>query len=452
MKIHILGICGTFMGGIALIARALGHEVFGSDTNVYPPMSILLEEQGIDLKNGYLTENLDPVPDLVLIGNTMSRGDDVVEFVLNKKIAFTSGPEWLSNNVLKHRHVLAISGTHGKTTTTSMLAWILETAGMNPGFLIGGVAENFKLSARLGVSDYFIIEADEYDTAFFDKRSKFIHYFPDTLVINNLEFDHADIFPDLESIKTQFRHLVRIVPAHGLIISKQDDENIIDVLASGIWSASETFSGFESNWNIQDASADYSLFSVMHDDSNVGRVNWSLIGKHNAENALAAIAAANHIGIDPPGSIAALKDFKNVKRRLEKIGEVNGISVYDDFAHHPTAVNATLTALRNKVGSQRIHVVLEPRSNTMKAGIHRHTLGPSLEKADYCYLFQSPDVKWDIAECMQSEGETRQVFSSTGDIINSVIQVCGPGDHILIMSNGGFENIHQRLLQSLKET
>ncbi len=451
MRIHILGICGTFMGGIALIARALGHEVSGSDTNVYPPMSTLLEEQGITLDDGYRVEHLDPRPDLVIVGNTMSRGNEVVEFLLADRLPFCSGPEWLCDHVLRQRHVLAVSGTHGKTTTTSMLAWLLESAGLNPGFLIGGVAGNFNISARLGGGEYFVIEADEYDTAFFDKRSKFVHYFPDTLVINNLEFDHADIFPDLQAIKTQFRHLLRIVPENGLVIVNGADTNIREILDQGVWSQTSTFSVDTGDWHLGEAASDYSCFTVIRDDHEAGVVEWPLFGRHNAENALAAIAAASHVGIDPAASIRALRDFINVKRRLQVIGEVNGITVYDDFAHHPTAISASLTALRERVGDAVIHAVLEPRSNTMKAGVHRHSLVPAMDKADYCYLYQSPDVSWNMADDLDRGDDTRQVFTATDEIIDALVLRCQAGAHILIMSNGGFENIHQRLLQRLQQ-
>ncbi|MCG8324998.1 MAG: UDP-N-acetylmuramate:L-alanyl-gamma-D-glutamyl-meso-diaminopimelate ligase [Thiotrichales bacterium] len=449
MKIHILGICGTFMGGIAQLARSLGHEVSGSDANVYPPMSTLLEQEGIQLMNGYSADHLKPAPDLVMIGNTLSRGNAMVEHVLNHKLPFCSAPQWLYEQVLRQRHVLAVSGTHGKTTTTSILAWILEYSGCKPGFLIGGVDENFRQSARLGDGKYFVIEADEYDTAFFDKRSKFIHYHPDTLLINNLEYDHADIFPDLEAIKTQFRHLLRIIPENGLIICKQDDEHIADVLTSGCWSGVETFAGQTGDWTLSDPDPDHSRFGVIQKDKQVGTVNWSLIGQHNAENALAAIAAANHVGIDPLTAIEALVTFRNVKRRLEVIGTVQGITVYDDFAHHPTAVAATIAGLRNRVGTKKIHAVLEPRSNTMKSGVHRETLGPSLDAADYCYLYQSPGVEWDIARYIKSDNGTRQVFTSTESIIDELESRCHAGDHVLIMSNGGFEDIHRRLLERL---
>lgn len=451
MKIHILGICGTFMGGIALIARSLGYDVSGSDSNVYPPMSTLLEEQGIDVKNGYRVEHLQPAPDMVIVGNTMSRGIEVVEYLLNRKIAFTSGPQWLSEHVLRQRHVLAVSGTHGKTTTTSMLAWILQQAGLEPGFLIGGVAENFGISARLGESDYFVIEADEYDTAFFDKRSKFIHYSPDTLVINNLEYDHADIFPDLEAVKTQFRHLLRIVPGNGLIISHATDDNIHDVLASGAWSARQTFSSSAGDWCLSENSPDFSSFTVVNNNQPVGKVDWPLVGQHNAENALAAIAAAAHVGVAPARSVSALSEFRNVRRRLEVLGEVNGVTVYDDFAHHPTAILATLSGLRNKIGKQRIHAVLEPRSNTMKSGVHCHTLGPSLAPADFCYLYQSPEVTWPIADYMPDGDKSRRVYDSTGAIIDALMNDLVAGDHVIIMSNGGFENIHQRLLERMRQ-
>ncbi len=450
MKIHIIGICGTFMGGIALIARALGHQVSGSDSNVYPPMSTLLEQQGIDIRNGYSVEHLQPTPDLILIGNTMSRGNPVIETILREKMPFTSGPQWLSEQVLRKKHVLAVAGTHGKTTTTSLLTWILEYAGLNPGFLIGGVAENFNLSARLSESDYFVIEADEYDTAFFDKRSKFVHYFPDTLILNNLEFDHADIFPDLEAIKTQFRHLLRVVPDNGLVLQHATDENIKDVMGTASQTRTQTFSAVHGDWQLFEPNVDYSSFQVSYENEVCARIQWSLIGRHNAENALAAIAAAAHVGIDADTSAKALTSFRNVKRRLQLLACVNDIHIYDDFAHHPTAIAATLDALRDKVGNRTIHAVLEPRSNTMKAGVHADTLVPSMQSADEVYLFQSKDVQWDIAASIRAGNASRRVFNSTDNIIEALVEKCQPGDHILIMSNGGFENIHARLIERLK--
>ena len=354
MRIHILGICGTFMGGVALLARALGHEVSGSDANVYPPMSTQLREQGIELMNGYDPAHLNSSPDLVIVGNTMSRGNPVVETILNHKLPHISGPQWLSEHILKTRHVLAVSGTHGKTTTTGMLCWILESAGLNPGFLVGGVPQNFGVSARVGGDNYFVVEADEYDTAFFDKRSKFIHYYPDTLIINNIEYDHADIFADIASIRREFHHMVRIVPGNGLIISKKGDTQISQVLEMGCWSPIEYFGQTEAEWRVDALTDHFSQFNVLYNAEIVGTVNWDLIGQFNAENALAAIAAANHVGVKPAQACEALRTLKNVKRRLECLAKINQVTVYDDFAHHPTAIRETLKALRQKVKDQRI--------------------------------------------------------------------------------------------------
>jgi UDP-N-acetylmuramate: L-alanyl-gamma-D-glutamyl-meso-diaminopimelate ligase len=369
------------MGGIALLARELGHEVSGSDQNTYPPMNTMLQEQGITLFDGYDPTVLDADLDIVIIGNTLSRGNPVIEHVLNAGLPYTSGPAWLSENLLRHRHVLAVSGTHGKTTTSSMLAWVLEYAGLSPGFLIGGVAENFGISARYGDSEYFVVEADEYDTAFFDKRSKFIHYLPRTLIINNIEFDHADIFSDIGDIIVEFRRLVRIVPGHGRILTHHQDENIQKVLEAGCWSGRETFAA-EGDWQYHPEAPDYSRFTVTYQNQPATLVNWSLLGRHNAENALAAMAAAQHIGIRPEIVAEALASYKSVKRRMQKLAVLNGVTVYDDFAHHPTAIAATLSGLRASLKSGRIISVFEPRSNTMKMGVHRDTLASAFQDTD----------------------------------------------------------------------
>jgi UDP-N-acetylmuramate: L-alanyl-gamma-D-glutamyl-meso-diaminopimelate ligase len=450
MHIHILGICGTFMGGIAQIARKLGHDVTGSDQNVYPPMSDQLEKAGIDLMQGYKAEHLQPVPDIVIVGNTISRGNPALEAVLNKQIPFTSGPEWLYNAVLKNKHVLAVSGTHGKTTTTTILSWILEYAGLNPGFLIGGVAENFGISARYTDSDYFVIEADEYDTAFSDKRSKFIHYHPKTLIINNIEFDHADIFRDIADIRREFHHLMRILPEQARVIFPKEDEEVEKVLDMGCWSYKESFSKeVSANWSVAEASSDFHSFTVIHEGNEVGEVNWSLIGEHNANNALAAIIAAEHIGIDVDKACAALSEFKSVKRRLECLFESNGTRIYDDFAHHPTAISKTLEALRQHAPYNRIIAVMEPRSNTMRMGYHAETLAGSFEKADQVLLFQADNVDWDIAENMTELGERCRVFKDIEAIVSLIAEQHQPGDQIVVMSNGGFGGIHKKLIEVL---
>jgi len=453
MRIHILGICGTFMGGIALLARELGHEVSGSDANVYPPMSTQLEEQGIELINGYDPDHLQPAPDLVIIGNTMSRGNPVVEHILNNKLPYVSGPQWLSEHILQSRHVLAVSGTHGKTTTTGMLCWILESAGQNPGFLVGGVPQNFGISARAGEDKYFVIEADEYDTAFFDKRSKFIHYHPDTLIINNIEYDHADIFADIASIRREFHHMVRIVPENGLIIAKRGDVEISQVLEMGCWTPVEHFGDqdddIKSEWSVDALSDDFSQFDVLFNDENVGKVSWELIGQFNAENALAAIAAANHVGVEPARACEALQSLQNVKRRLECLAEVNQVTVYDDFAHHPTAIRKTLKALRQRVKDQRIIAIMEPRSNTMKQGIHKETLADAFVEADQTFLYAADNLDWDLSKAVSSLGEKVKVMDSIENIVNTVTDLAEAGDHILIMSNGSFSGLHQKLIGKL---
>ena len=454
MHIHILGICGTFMGGIATIARELGHTVSGSDINVYPPMSTMLEEQGIDIIQGFNTAQLKPEPDIVIIGNALSRGNALVEYVLNHNIPYTSGPQWLAENVLQQRWVLAVAGTHGKTTTSSMLTWILEANGIKPGFLIGGVAKNFAVSASSGESDFFVIEADEYDTAFFDKRSKFVHYHPRTLVLNNLEFDHADIFPNIEAIKTQFHHLVRTVPENGLIIYPQNEQHLAGVLDQGCWTPTAVFSGSngakaQTEWQCEAIETDYSHFAVIHNGKRQGELKWDLIGRHNMLNGLAAIIAARHIGITIQHAIEALTSFSGIKRRMEIRGTVNGITVYDDFAHHPTAIKTTLDGLRRQVGQARIIAILEPRSNTMKQGIHAATLGASLELADKVVALQPDDLQWDFAEALKNLKHCK-IENSVEDILTNLIPCLRSGDHVLIMSNGAFGGIHQILLDMLE--
>ena len=447
MHVHILGICGSFMGGIAAIAKSLGHKVTGSDKNVYPPMSTQLEALGIELTEGYCESQFDPAPDMVVIGNAMSRGNPAVEYVLNRNLPYTSGPQWLLDNLLKDRWVIGLSGTHGKTTTSSMVAWILEHAGLNPGYLIGGVPENFGVSARVGESPFFVIEADEYDSAFFDKRSKFVHYRPKTLVINNLEFDHADIFADLGAIQTQFHHLVRMVPENGLILTPNNTPAIEDMLKKGCWSSRQSLG---KEWHAELLKKDGSEFNVLHNGVIVGTVAWSLLGQHNVDNALMAIAAAHHAGVTLPDAIDALSFFKNVKRRMEVKGEVNNITLYDDFAHHPTAIATTLDGLRKKVGNARILAVLEPRSNTMKMGVHKDTLANSWQKADKVYLYEPEGMDWSLVDSVAHSNAPTHCFRDVEKIVQGVCNVAQPGDHILVMSNGGFEGIHGRILDALK--
>jgi len=451
MHIHILGICGTFMGGIALLAREQGVQVSGSDANVYPPMSTQLAAQGIALSEGYEPAHLVPPPDGVVIGNALSRGNAAVEHVLNEGLAYTSGPEWLARHVLHDRWVLAVAGTHGKTSVASMLAWILEDAGLSPGFLIGGVPRNFDLSARLGSGPFFVVEADEYDTAFFDKRSKFVHYHPRTLVINNLEYDHADIFPDLAAIQTQFHHLVRTVPGQGLIVHNADDANLDAVLERGCWTPTESVSvGDKGQWQAQLQASDGSRFAVLLDGASAGTLNWEQLGNHNVHNALTAIAAARHAGVPVAESIAALAKFQGVKRRLEVRGQVGGITVYDDFAHHPTAIASTLQGLRNRVGAARILLVLEPRSNTMRLGTHRDALAPSMRGADRVWLHDLPDLNWSLADVAAEIAVPATVSDSVAAIVDDVVQAAHRGDHVLVMSNGAFEGIHDKLVDGLK--
>ncbi|WKS80837.1 UDP-N-acetylmuramate:L-alanyl-gamma-D-glutamyl-meso-diaminopimelate ligase [Edwardsiella tarda] len=451
MRIHILGVCGTFMGGLALLARQLGHEVTGSDANVYPPMSTLLQQQGITLLEGYDPAHLDPQPDLVIIGNAMARGNPCVEAILERNIPYVSGPQWLHDEVLSHRWVIAVAGTHGKTTTAGMVNWILEACGYQPGFVIGGVPGNFEVSARLGDSPFFVIEADEYDCAFFDKRSKFVHYCPRTLILNNLEFDHADIFDDLRAIQKQFHHLVRLVPGKGRIISPANDVNLKQVLAMGCWSEQEQ-SGEGAAWHAQKLSPDASHFVVTLDGERVGEVQWSLVGEHNMHNGLMAIAAARHVGVPPAEACQALASFINARRRLELRGEAYGVTVYDDFAHHPTAILATLAALRGKVGgTARILAVLEPRSNTMKMGVCKNELAPALGRADEVYLYQPQHIPWQVVEVAEACVQPAHWSADLDTLVDMIVKNAQPGDHILVMSNGGFGGIHERLLQALAQ-
>ncbi len=451
MRIHILGICGTFMGGLAMLARAQGHQVTGSDNNVYPPMSTLLENQGIELIQGYDPSQLDPQPDLVIIGNAMTRGNPCVEAVLEQGIPYVSGPQWLHDHVLPGRWVIAVAGTHGKTTTAGMVTWILEACGYEPGYVIGGVPGNFDVSARLGNSPFMVIEADEYDCAFFDKRSKFVHYSPRTLVLNNLEFDHADIFDDLKAIQKQFHHLVRLVPGQGKIILPEHDTPLKQVMAMGCWSEQEFVGETEAcAWDAKKLTPDSSLFAVSLHGEKVGEVHWSLVGEHNMHNGLMAIAAARHVGVKPEDACQALGDFINARRRLELRGEAFGVSVYDDFAHHPTAILATLAALRSKVGgTARILAVLEPRSNTMKMGLSKNELAPALGRADEVFLLQPQHIPWQVAEVAEHCIQPAHWSADVDSLVDLVVKAALPGDHILVMSNGGFGGIHSKLLDAL---
>ncbi|GAB5499351.1 MAG: UDP-N-acetylmuramate:L-alanyl-gamma-D-glutamyl-meso-diaminopimelate ligase [Pseudohongiellaceae bacterium] len=476
MHIHILGICGTFMGSLALLARQLGHRVSGSDANVYPPMSTQLENQEIKLSEGYRPENLQPRPDLVIIGNAMSRGNPAVEYVLNEGMDYVSGPQWLAREVLRHRWVLAVAGTHGKTTTSAMLTWILHYAGLEPGYLIGGVTQNFSQSASIGKSDFFVIEADEYDSAFFDKRSKFIHYSPRTAIINNLEFDHADIFDDLAAIEKQFHHLVRTIPATGLIISPYHDSNIEAMLAMGCWSRrqlvginlqEEVCKKLAANggvfWNASPGDESGSAFQLIKygqgttgEVMNKAQVNWGMTGLHNVRNAVTAIAAAHHVGVDVATACEALCQFQGVKRRLELRGTVEGVKIYDDFAHHPTAIEATLKGLaarmRNESPDGRLIAVIEPRSNTMKMGIHQHEFNLACEAADMVIWFQPEDSGIDFSSLLAESAMPSYAFASIDEITAYLEENCRAGDNVVIMSNGGFGGIHDKLLKVLGQS
>jgi UDP-N-acetylmuramate: L-alanyl-gamma-D-glutamyl-meso-diaminopimelate ligase len=439
------------MGGLALLARELGHEVSGSDLGAYPPMSELLRASGIPMHEGYDPATLDPAPDVLVIGNAFSRGNPLVERALERDIPYMSGPEFLARHVLQGRWVLGVAGTHGKTTTSSMLAWILEHAGLNPGYLIGGAPANFDAPARLGDAPFFVVEADEYDSAFFDKRSKFVHYRPRTLILNNLEYDHADIFPDLDAIKRQFHHLVRTVPGNGMIVVPADDEALAEVLEAGCWTPQQRFRrggrpAGAGEWGTRLHERGFTLYQG---DEARGELCWNIPGVHNVDNALAALLAARHAGVPLAAGLAALAEFRGVRRRLELRGEVHGVRVYDDFAHHPTAIATTIDGLRRRVGRNRIIAVLEMRSNTMKMGVHREALGPALEGADEVVLFRSSALGWPLEEVATSLGARCQVLDSVGDIVARLAAQATPGDHILIMSNGGFEGIHDRLLAAL---
>jgi UDP-N-acetylmuramate: L-alanyl-gamma-D-glutamyl-meso-diaminopimelate ligase len=453
MHLHILGICGTFMGGVAQLARALGHQVSGSDANVYPPMSTQLAAAGIQITEGYDPAQLAPAPDQVVVGNAMSRGNPALEYMLDQGLPYTSGPQWLADNLLRGRWVLAVAGTHGKTSTASMLAWVLEAAGLDPGFLIGGVPKDFGLSARLGSAPFFVVEADEYDTAFFDKRSKFVHYQPRTLVLNNLEMDHADIFDNLGMIQRQFHHLLRIVPSQGLIIHPAADVALRQVLEMGCWTPCETISTDSAGvgWSVDAAAPDGSAFDVVLNGRRLGRLEWDLAGRHNVANALACIAAARHAGVAPALAMQALERFQGVKRRMELRGETRGVKVYDDFAHHPTAIESTLRGLRASCGSARIVAILEPRSNTMRMGLHKALLASALQPADRVFVHAPRELRWDAAEVLRALGAKLQVCPNVADIVAQAVAEAIPGDTILVMSNGGFEAIHERLLSALNE-
>jgi UDP-N-acetylmuramate: L-alanyl-gamma-D-glutamyl-meso-diaminopimelate ligase len=452
--IHILGICGTFMGGIALLARELGYKVTGSDESVYPPMSTQLQAAGIELQEGYLPGHLDPKPDCVVVGNAMTRGNPLVEYLLNSGLPYTSGPQWLAEHVLADRWVLAVSGTHGKTTTSSLLAWILEYAGMAPGFLVGGVPGNFGISARSGGSDFFVVEADEYDTAFFDKRSKFIHYRPRTLTINNLEFDHADIFDDLAAIQRQFHHLVRCVPGDGRIVHRHGVAAIDDTLAKGCWTPTTAFgigADCGADWRGELLAGDGSAFRLVPDSGAAVDVQWSQCGEHNVENALSAAAAANHVGVSPAVAAAALAEFRGVKRRLELLGRPGGVAVYDDFAHHPTAIATTLRGLRARGGGGgRLIALIEPRSNTMRMGEHREQLAAATADADRVHWYQPEGLDWSLDAVVAESPVAARLHSDIDQLVEAVAEEAREGDQVVIMSNGGFGGIHRKLLAQLE--
>jgi UDP-N-acetylmuramate: L-alanyl-gamma-D-glutamyl-meso-diaminopimelate ligase len=451
MKLHILGICGTFMGGIAALARELGHDVEGSDANVYPPMSTQLERLGIVLKTGWDAKHLEPAPDLVIVGNALSRGNPIVERLLDARWPYVSGPQWLGETLLRDRRVFAVAGTHGKTTTTSLLAWILESQGRNPGFLVGGVPANFGISARLGASADFVIEADEYDTAFFDKRSKFVHYRPTIAILNNLEYDHADIFPDVAAIQRQFHHLVRIVPGNGRLVVNAEDPRLAEVLAMGAWTPVSSFGIDTGSWRAKLLEADGSAFAVSHEGREVGIARWNLTGRHNVMNALAALVAADAAGIDVASALPALATFSSVARRMELVGDVGGIRVYDDFAHHPTAIATTLAGLRARVGNARILVGMEPRSNSMRMGAHADELAPSLADADSVVFLKRAELPWDADRITGALGGRGKTAPTVDSLIAILRDEARAGDHVVFMSNGGFEGAPRRFVAALVE-
>jgi len=451
-KIHILGIAGTFMGGVAALARELGHAVHGSDQAIYPPMSTQLEQLGIALDPGYRADSVAADCDEVIVGNALSRGNPAVEAVLDAGQRYISGAQWLSEQVLPGRDTLAVAGTHGKTTTTTILTWLLQAAGREPGFLIGGVAEDFGVSARLGSGREFVVEADEYDTAFFDKRSKFVHYRPLVAILNNLEYDHADIFPDVAAIQRQFHHLVRTVPARGRLIVNGEDAYLAQVLAMGCWTPVERF-GFDPSleWHAELVNADGSAFVVHHRGVRVGEVRWPLLGRHNVLNGLAALAAAHAVGVELTSVIPALANFRSVKRRLEVIGQAHGITVYDDFAHHPTAIHTTLEGLRAKVGAARIVVAMEPRSNSMRLGAHAEALAPSLDLADAVVFLHRPELAWDAAGVIAAVRGQAHAVPDTDALLARLGEIAAPGDHVVFMSNGGFDGAPRRFLAQLQQ-
>ena len=449
MKLYILGIAGTFMGGVAALARGLGHDVAGCDAGIYPPMSDQLAALGVHLDPGYLAAHLDRQPELVVVGNALSRGNPIVERMLDERFAYVSGPQWIGAQVLASKRVFAVAGTHGKTTTTAMLAWILEACGRRPGFLVGGVPENFGVSARLGDGADFVIEADEYDTAFFDKRSKFVHYRPSIAILNNLEYDHADIFPDVAAIQRQFHHLVRTIPGNGRLIVNAEDARLAEVLAMGAWTPVTTFGIDRGDWRARATAADGSRFGVLCAGTELGEVSWNLLGRHNIMNALAAIAAADAGGIEPARAIAALADFRNARRRLELVGERSGVRVYDDFAHHPTAIATTLAGLRARVGGARILVGMEPRSNSMRLGAHADDLAPSLRDADAVVFLHKPGLPWDAVRVTTALAGRGRTASSVAELIELLRGESRAGDHVVFMSNGGFENAPRRFVAAL---
>ena len=451
MHVHILGICGTFMGSLAILARELGHRVTGCDANVYPPMSTQLEAVGIELIQGYDPAQLNPAPDCIIVGNAMSRGNPCVEYMLDKGLTYTSGPQWLHDYVLPERWVLAVSGTHGKTTTATMLAWVLEYANMAPGFLIGGVPKNFERSARLGETPFFVIEADEYDTAFFDKRSKFVHYQPRTLIMNNLEYDHADIFPDLAAIERQFHHLVRIIPASGRVIAPASSEALQRVLAMGCWSETQlTQAEDHSGWSVQPLSEDESEFAILDEGKQVATIHWQLSGHHNMMNALHTVLAARHVGVTPEVSAQALSEFGGVKRRMELLATVDNIHVYDDFAHHPTAIATTLEGIRARVGGQPVIAVIEPRSNTMRLGTHQSRLAASTVSASQVFWYQPADIDWGLENVIADSTVPAAMATDIDQLVNTLVEQVPEGAHVVFMSNGGFGGIHQKFINALR--
>lgn len=454
MRLHILGICGTFMGGLAVLAKEAGHEVTGSDINSYPPMNLQLQSHGISIKEGYLKEHLETNVDCVLVGNVIKRGNPAIEYILNEKIPYTSGPAWLYDNILKERTVIGVAGTHGKTTTTSLISWLMESAGLKPGFLVGGVPQNFAVSARLGNPPFFVIEADEYDSAFFDKRAKFIHYHPKTLVLNNLEYDHADIFPDLNAIKQQFIYLLRTIPGNGQIISNANDKNLVEIVADkdkNCFSTLISFGGEQGLWRAVLKSADGRNFSVFRQNQHLGEVSWPLLGNHNVENALAAIASVCANGMDGEAALKALGTFKSVKRRLEIKAKINDITIYDDFAHHPTAIASTLAGLRANIGREaRLIAVLEFGSYTMRHGVHKDQMKQALKQADVV-MCKTTEEDWGLAELLNSFDNSAMAYAEVAHIVEHLQKNLMPGDHVIFMSNSSFYGIHQKLICALKK-